>query len=81
MTLAVMTRASLGHTGHDLVASIPTQLIYLAALIAALARVAAAFVPWVCCSTLPRSPGSLLSPVSPRYGPLLIRHPPNWAKG
>lgn len=45
MTLAVMTRASLGHTGQDLVASLPTQLIYLCAFIAALARIIAAFEP------------------------------------
>jgi len=43
MTLAVMTRASLGHTGQPLTATRPIQLIYLAALIAALARIAAAF--------------------------------------
>lgn len=43
MTLAVMTRASLGHTGRRLVASVPTQLIYLCALVAALARIVAAF--------------------------------------
>ena len=30
MTLAVMTRASLGHTGHALVASRATQAIYAA---------------------------------------------------
>ena len=45
MTLAVMTRASLGHTGQELAASVPTQLIYLCALIAALARIIAAFQP------------------------------------
>jgi uncharacterized protein involved in response to NO len=45
MTLAVMTRASLGHTGQELVASLPTQLIYLCAFIAALARIIAAFEP------------------------------------
>ncbi|MGE8943378.1 NnrS family protein [Leptospira interrogans] len=43
MTLAVMTRASLGHTGRQLTASRPIQLIYLAAIIAAVARIAAAF--------------------------------------
>lgn len=43
MTLAVMTRASLGHTGRDLVASHPIQLIYGLALVAALARIGAAF--------------------------------------
>jgi uncharacterized protein involved in response to NO len=45
MTLAVMTRATLGHTGQDLAASLPTQLIYLCALVAALTRIAAAFEP------------------------------------
>jgi uncharacterized protein involved in response to NO len=42
MTLAVMTRASLGHTGQVLVASVETQLIYALAAIAACARVGAA---------------------------------------
>jgi uncharacterized protein involved in response to NO len=43
MTLAVMTRASLGHTGRPLTATAPTQLIYAAALVAALARIVSAF--------------------------------------
>jgi uncharacterized protein involved in response to NO len=42
MTLSVMTRASLGHTGHPLTATRPTQFIYVAAVIAALARIVAA---------------------------------------
>lgn len=41
MTLAVMTRASLGHTGQALVASRWTQGIYAAVVIAALARICA----------------------------------------
>jgi uncharacterized protein involved in response to NO len=45
MTLAVMTRASLGHTGRPLVATTATQAIYAAALVAALARVCAALEP------------------------------------
>jgi uncharacterized protein involved in response to NO len=45
MTLAVMTRASLGHTGHELRASWSTQSIYAAVLIAALARICAALEP------------------------------------
>jgi uncharacterized protein involved in response to NO len=45
MTLAVMTRASLGHTGHALAASAVTQAIYAAIVIAALARIGAAFFP------------------------------------
>ena len=43
MTLAVMTRASLGHTGAPLHATKPIQAIYLAALISALARIITAF--------------------------------------
>lgn len=43
MTLAVMTRASLGHTGQPLTATIPVQLVYLAVVIAAAARIIAAF--------------------------------------
>ncbi len=43
MTLAVMTRASLGHTGRPLTATAPIQLIYVAALVAALTRIIAAF--------------------------------------
>lgn len=39
MTLAVMTRASLGHTGNALAASVVTQAIYAAIVIAALARI------------------------------------------
>lgn len=44
MTLAVMTRASLGHTGQALVASIETQLIYVMAAVAACARIGAALI-------------------------------------
>lgn len=43
MTLAVMTRASLGHTGHELTAGWATQVIYVAAGIAAVARILTAF--------------------------------------
>jgi uncharacterized protein involved in response to NO len=43
MTLAIMTRASLGHTGQPLTAGPLTQTIYAAVLVAALLRVAAAF--------------------------------------
>lgn len=45
MTLAVMTRASLGHTGRALVASRATQAIYAAVVLAALSRIAAALDP------------------------------------
>ena len=45
MTLAVMTRASLGHTGQALTASPVTQGIYVAIIVAALARVSAVLLP------------------------------------
>jgi uncharacterized protein involved in response to NO len=41
MTLAVMTRATLGHTGRDVVSMLPTIVIYGAIVAAALIRVAA----------------------------------------
>lgn len=43
MTLAVMTRASLGHTSQPLIATRGIQAIYVAGIVAALARIAAAF--------------------------------------
>ncbi len=45
MTLAMMTRATLGHTGRALVASKATVFAYLCVLVALVARVAMAFVP------------------------------------
>ncbi len=45
MTLAVMTRASLGHTGNALSASAVTQAIYAAIVIAALARICSSLEP------------------------------------
>jgi len=45
MTLAVMTRASLGHTGQELTASLATQAIYFVIIVAAVARVCAVLEP------------------------------------
>lgn len=45
MTLAVMTRATLGHTGQALTASWVTQAIYLAVVVAAIARICAVLEP------------------------------------
>lgn len=47
MTLAVMTRASLGHTGRPLAATWPITALYLALILAALARPAHGLWPWV----------------------------------
>jgi len=45
MTLAVMTRASLGHTGSVLSASAVTQAVYAAIVVAALARICSSLEP------------------------------------
>ncbi|RUW83224.1 NnrS family protein [Mesorhizobium sp. M1E.F.Ca.ET.063.01.1.1] len=45
MTLAVMTRASLGHTGRELRASGGTRAVFVAIVSAAILRVAAAMAP------------------------------------
>jgi uncharacterized protein involved in response to NO len=45
MTLAVMSRASLGHTGRELVASPGVQAVYALAMLAAVSRLCAAVHP------------------------------------
>ena len=45
MTLAVMSRSSLGHTGRALLACPATQMVYLLVLASALARITAALWP------------------------------------
>ena len=45
MTLAVMSRATLGHTGQHLTASVPTQIIYASIVIAVVARICAIIEP------------------------------------
>ncbi len=81
MTLAVMTRASLGHTGQPLRAGPATQVVYAAVVVAALARIIAAFngsfellelagIAWIAGFTL-----FLLV-----YGPLLVTRKPAWAE-
>lgn len=75
MTLAVMTRASLGHTGNALTASAMTQAVYAAVVIAAIARI---------CVSLEPARSELLLPViavawcvaffgfAASYGPMLV---------
>jgi uncharacterized protein involved in response to NO len=81
MTLAVMTRATLGHTGQALQAGPATQAIYACVLIGALLRVCAAIagsmplleaggVLWV---------AGFLGYVLV-YAPLLVRRKPAWAQ-
>jgi uncharacterized protein involved in response to NO len=45
MTLAVMSRASLGHTGQQLTASIATQAVYASIIVAVVARICAVLEP------------------------------------
>jgi uncharacterized protein involved in response to NO len=45
MTLAVMSRATLGHCGQQLTASVATQAIYAAIIVAALSRICAVIEP------------------------------------
>jgi uncharacterized protein involved in response to NO len=45
MTLAIMSRASLGHTGRALNASGVTQLLYLMVIVGAMARICASLEP------------------------------------
>jgi uncharacterized protein involved in response to NO len=45
MTLAVMTRATLGHTGRDVTSAPANVAIYAAIVVAALVRVAAPLLP------------------------------------
>ena len=47
MTLAVMTRATLGHTGRDLTAGTGTLAIYLCLIGAVLVRLTAGFAPGI----------------------------------
>jgi uncharacterized protein involved in response to NO len=80
MTLAVMTRATLGHTGRPLAASPATQVIYLCALVAALARIAAALGGW---TDLLHVAGlawiAAFGGFVVIYGPLLVARPPVWS--
>ena len=76
MTLAVMTRASLGHTGRALVASRATQAIYAAVLVAALSRIAAAFEPTMPLLILAAALwAAAFLGFSAAYGPILLRAP------
>jgi uncharacterized protein involved in response to NO len=77
MTLGVMTRATLGHTGQPLQAGRMTQVVYASVVIAAVLRIIAAFVgarellELAGCAWLIGFSCFLLV-----YGPLLARHRP-----
>jgi len=81
MTLAVMTRASLGHTGQPLAATPGTQFIYASAFCAAVLRVLAAFIG---STALLHAAGfawvAAFGGFALVYGPLLLRRRPAWAE-
>jgi uncharacterized protein involved in response to NO len=74
MTLAVMTRATLGHTGHSIATSPSTLVIYGGILIAAFARITAGFEPAIEILYLSAF-GWLVAYVGfvAVYGPMLVR--------
>ncbi|MEO8113167.1 MAG: NnrS family protein, partial [Phenylobacterium sp.] len=75
MTLAVMTRATLGHTGRPLAADRWTLGVYLAILLAAVARVSAALDPSHASLLLGLSAGlwaTAFLGFALRYGPMLV---------
>lgn len=79
MTLAVMTRATLGHTGQPLTASRATLLLYGALIVAVLARVAAGLWPDSSTWTLPLAALGWIGTFGGFafvYGPLLLRRRP-----
>ena len=74
MTLAVMTRASLGHTGSALVASRATEMIYASVVLSAVLRIMASFTypgALVLIAALAWIAGFGAFVVA--YGPLLVR--------
>jgi uncharacterized protein involved in response to NO len=74
MTLAVMTRASLGHTGQKLEAGVGTQAVYACAVIAALGRILAAFTPEVVLLHIAAFAWvAAFGGFALLYGPLLVR--------
>ncbi|HZD89286.1 MAG TPA: NnrS family protein [Pseudolabrys sp.] len=80
MTLAVMTRATLGHTGHALHAGPATQAIYGLVLLAALLRIVAAFTGSL--MLMEYAGGAWIvgfAAFTAVYGRLLIMRKPAWA--
>ena len=79
LTLAVMTRASLGHTGNALIASPATQAVYAAIVIAALARICSSLEPgwseWLLHISAFAWAAAFLG-FAVAFGPLLLRPKP-----
>jgi uncharacterized protein involved in response to NO len=83
MTLAVMSRATLGHTGQQLTASITTQAIYAAVIVAALSRICAVIEPAyseVLLHVAAFAWAAAFIGFAISFGPLLVRSDPNRQK-
>ena len=81
MTLAVMTRASLGHTGRALAAGPGTQAIYALVLLAACLRVVAALIGSL--ALIDYAGGLWIAGFAlfvALYGPLLVMRKPAWSE-
>ena len=80
MTLAVMSRATLGHTGQQLTASVTTQAIYAAIIVAALSRICADIEPVYSEALLHVAAiawAAAFFGFAISFGPLLVRSDPN----
>ena len=81
MTLAVMTRATLGHTGRPLQASAITQAIYACVFVAAVLRIIAGLTGSL---ILVDAGGALwvvgFAGFALAYAPLLVRRKPAWSE-
>ncbi|WP_342236976.1 NnrS family protein [Inquilinus sp. OTU3971] len=78
MTLAIMTRASLGHTGRALRASGLTQLLYSAVAVAAAARGAMIFLPGAALPLMSIAGAAWIAAFGgfvAAYGPMLLEWP------
>jgi uncharacterized protein involved in response to NO len=76
MTLAIMTRASLGHTGQPLHAGPITEAVYVAVLVAALMRVGAAFAAEAAVPLIEAAGAAWIAAFwlfAVGYGPVLMR--------
>jgi uncharacterized protein involved in response to NO len=76
MILAVMTRASLGHSKRELTADFGTKAVYVLVLVAAVARVIAPFVPSAYAGALDMAGGAWIAAFAlfvALYLPLYVR--------
>ncbi len=81
MMLAVMTRATLGHTGRALTANSATVLIYAAVTLGAIARIISPLLPgqtWLTAAGLLWASAFLIFVLA--YGPMLLGHKPTPAR-